>query len=207
MDPGIVAALVGAAASLTVAVGSLLRSRTTEKKAAESAKDLAKLQNDFSHGQEIARRRLDADDVISRYRWPLATAAFDLQARLGNILDNRFLAYVGVPGRGEQAVTSTLFRVAQYFGWAEAVRQGIQFLDLNDPEHSREVSDQIRHVSRHWATDQQFGTDDPGRELMIWVEAQRAIGELMLVEQGESFSIMGFARFSAEVESIRTVVG
>jgi nitrate reductase assembly molybdenum cofactor insertion protein NarJ len=48
-------------------------------------------------------------------------------------------------------------------------------------------------VSRQWATDKQ------GADLMTWFEAQRAIGELMLVDQGEDYGVKGFAAFSGDV--------
>jgi hypothetical protein len=202
MDAGVLAALVAAGSSIVVAVMSLIRSKAAQMEVAKSAERLAVLTSDLSKREELARRRLDAEEVISRYRKPLAAAAFDLQSRLRNILDHAFLAYLSSSKeRREQAINSTLFRVAQYFGWAEALRQGIQFLDFNEPAQSREVSNLIGKVSRLWATDKS------GQSLMIWYEAQRAIGELMLVERDELFSVMGFAKFSAEVDRFEPWLG
>jgi hypothetical protein len=202
MDAGVVAALLGAGASIVVAVMGLLRSKSAEAGAADSAKKLEELKSELSQREEIARRRLDTEEVISRYREPLASAAFDLQSRLRNILDKGFLTYLsGSKERREEALSSTLFRLAQYFGWAEALRQGIQFLDFNEPERSREVRKATGDVARLWATDK-YGPD-----LMIWYEAQRAIGELMLVERDEFFSVIGFARFSREVDRFQPWLG
>jgi len=52
-----------------------------------------------------------------RYRQPLGAAAFDLQSRLYKVLRLDFFAkYGGEHERSEEALLTTLFRMAQYFG-------------------------------------------------------------------------------------------
>jgi hypothetical protein len=74
-------------------------------------------------------RDLRAEQVLTRYREPLAAAAFDLQSRLYNILRLDFFEKFGNDiERSEDAVETTLLRLAQYFGWTEILRRDIQFL-------------------------------------------------------------------------------
>ena len=130
-----------------------------------------------------------AEEVLKRYREPLAAAAFDLQSRLYNILRMDFFQKFGGGERSDEAMSSTLFRLAQYFGWSEILRRDIQFLSFPEDEDTMNVSDlqsQIAHC---------FLTDDHGHALMIWNDEQRALGELMIVEEHGKVLCMGYARF------------
>lgn len=196
-------AVIAAAASIVAAVISAWRSASAEQAVRESTErtarlerqnqvDLERIRADFAAALERTRRRLDADELLAQYREPLAGAAFDLRLRLRNITAGNFLqAYASAQSeRRQEAIESTLFRVAQFFGWREAIRQGIQFLDFAETEKSREVSRLIAEVTIAWASDHRYG-----QAAMIWQEAQRAIGELMLVQEGDGITVKGFAAF------------
>jgi hypothetical protein len=73
-------------------------------------------------------RRSDAKVVLDRYRGPLLDAAWQLGDRLDNIRNRRFfLAYLSDnSGRAEDAKLTTLFRIANYFGWREYIRREVQ---------------------------------------------------------------------------------
>jgi hypothetical protein len=155
-------------------VGAVVAIRQTRLKSALEAKDRA-------------------EEVLKRYREPLAAAAFDLQSRLYNILALEFFDNFGEPHpRSEEAVRTTLFRIAQYFGWSEILRRDIQFLSFPEAEETRRVIDLQRRIAKA------FLTDDYGEELMIWADQQRAVGELMIVEEHGKVLCMGYARFRKE---------
>jgi hypothetical protein len=101
----------------------------------------ARLQSELEQRREQADKTLRLEQVVSRYRDPLLGAAFDLQSRIYNILILGFSGYLSSGDEGEKsyAVNSTLFLIAQYFGWTEALRRGVQFLDLGEVERSREL--------------------------------------------------------------------
>ncbi len=202
MDVAIVSALVGAGGSLAVALIGLLRSGAADRKADEVQKRaeaqevrLEELKRRLDEELELARRTLDAHQIFDRYREPLADAAFDLQHRLGNIIDGHFLsAYIEDDDRKDLAINSTLFRVAQYFGWREALRRSVQYYQFHEARELREISDTLGKISREWATDRN------GSHLMIWHESQRAVGELMLEPgQDELPTVIGFAKFSDRI--------
>lgn len=134
-------------------------------------------------------RRQRAEEVLARYREPLAAAAYDLQSRLYNILELEFFEKFGDGERAEEALRTTLFRFAQYFGWTEILRRDIQFLNFPNDQETRRVAELQESVS------QCFRDDDYGHELMIWSDEQRAIGELMIIEEHGKVLSMGYAAF------------
>jgi hypothetical protein len=134
-------------------------------------------------------RAEQAEAILKRYREPLAAAAFDLQSRLYNILRMDFFEKFSGEERGDEALTTTLFRLAQYFGWTEILRRDIQFLSFPEDEDTQRVAGLQSKIARC------FLTDEHGPALMIWNDEQRALGELMIVEEHGKVLCMGYAKF------------
>jgi hypothetical protein len=180
---GFAGGLVGAVISATVAVR---QTRMAER--------LAQLNHDLDtevhRRTAIIDRDLVAADVLTRYREPLAAAAFDLQSRLYNILRLEFFdRYGDSHPRAEEALTTTLFRLSQYFGWTEILRRDIQFLSFPEDDDTRRVARLQSEISKC------FLTHTYGQAMMIWSDEQRAIGELMIVEEHSKVLCMGYATF------------
>jgi hypothetical protein len=143
----------------------------------------------------IIDRDLRAEAVLTRYREPLASAAFDLQSRLYNILRLDFFGKYGDShGRAVDALRTTLFRLAQYFGWTEILRRDIQFLSFPEDDETRRVTLLQSEISKR------FLTDSFGAALMIWGDEQRAIGERMIVEEYGRVLCMGYANFCEQCD-------
>jgi len=145
------------------------------------------------HVQEAAARH-EAEDVLARYQAPLATAAYELQGRLYNIVALGFLRKYFVDGDEAQrtyAVENTLYVVAQYLGWSEILRREIQFLSYADTVRTRAVADRQQQVI------ELFQSDDPslGRPFLIWRGEQRAIGERMIERDNGRTQCLGYAGF------------
>ena len=157
------------------------------------AERLARLNHELN--AEVNRRAalldrdLRAEEVLTRYREPLAAAAFDLQSRLYNILRLGFFAKFARDERGEEAFRTTLFRLAQYFGWTEILRRDIQFLSFPEDDDTRRVAQLQSEIAKR------FLSDDYGPALMIWADEQRALGERMIVEEHGKVLCMGYATF------------
>ncbi len=125
--------------------------------------------------------------TLATYREPLAAAAFDLQSRLYNILRLDF--FDRWEERADDAERTTLFRIAQYFGWTEILRRDIQFLAFPEDDATRSVAEiQFRIAGC-------FLTHERGTAMMIWSDEQRAIGERMIVEEYGKVLCMGYAKF------------
>ncbi|MGW8395855.1 hypothetical protein ACWGLP_04025 [Streptomyces lydicus] len=187
-----------------------------------SAARAARLQ----HGLEMQRydkgKEDDDAEITSRYREPLLQAAFDLQSRLYNIVALGFFDRhheSSDPEEWQYARDSTLFRLGQYFGWAEILRRDIQYLDLGSAERTRELTTLLDTVSHAFANTDWYPRTSI---LRLFRDEQRAIGECLVetaaadprgqrclgyvqfVERLENDASFGrwFARLSREIDSV-----
>lgn len=173
---------------------SLARSQAATQR--ELTRLASELQVEQHERQALFDRGLHAADVLATYREPLAAAAFDLQSRIYNILRLGFFAKWGDGDRrSDDAITSTLFRLAQYFGWTEILRRKIQFLSFPEDDETRKVARLQSDIA------QCFLTDRYGLALMLWSDEQRALGEEMIVEEHGDVLSMGYAQFRKECDA------
>jgi hypothetical protein len=140
-------------------------------------------------------RDLRAEEVLKRYREPLAAAAFDLQSRLYNIRRKDFLGKFGTGRFADEAMWTTLFRMAQYFGWTEILRRDIQFLSFPEDDETRRIAHLQSEIARR------FLTDEPGHALMIWNDEQRGLGERMILSEDGKVMCTGYDAFRARDEA------
>jgi hypothetical protein len=153
------------------------------------------------HGWTDAAR---LQKLLASYGNPLATAAFDLQSRLWNIARQNYLAAYFLHGDAhhrDDAEKSTLWLIAQYFGWVEIMRRETQSLDLGDIKRNREFADLLSRIGSRFATDA-----IPGTHLRFFRAEQRALGELMIVDRAAvtlegTADCMGYARFRKALEA------
>jgi hypothetical protein len=152
--------------------------------------------------QHALDRQEASEDLIRRYREPLVLAAFDLQARICNIVQDDFFArHLASADLREQeyARVSTLYRVADYLGWTEILRRGLQFLDLGDDRRTRELAGYLARVSRTFSD-----TTQHGGAFRLFRDEQRALGEVMLEPaDGEPrrYQCIGYAAFVMRLET------
>src|SRR5438128_12283393 len=79
-------------------------------------------------GAPAFQARREARKVLDTYREPLLAAAYELQARLHNILCNSFAEDYILGNKAKKqdaALQSTLYVFAQFFGWREIIRREI----------------------------------------------------------------------------------
>jgi hypothetical protein len=161
------------------------------------------LQNNLATRREQASRKSALHDATERYRSPLLRAAIDLDGRLYSIVQLDFMKRhltSKEPSEREYATTSTIFRLAEYFGWVEVLRRGVQFLDLGDEVRSQELTRLLHEVSLCFANSHEF----PDAALRIFRDEQRAIGELMLDPvhgDPRGYQCIGYAAFSTKLSA------
>ena len=126
---GFASGLIAAAVSVVIAVRQSRSNERLERVKSDLGHELENVKTELA--VELHRREalidhdLRAADVLTRYREPLAAAAFDLQSRLYNILRLDFFGrFGGAHVRSEEALRTTLFRLAQYFGWTKILPSG-----------------------------------------------------------------------------------
>jgi hypothetical protein len=198
---GFASGIIAAAVSVFIAIRQSRSDEKLEHVKSDLGAELEKVKSDLAveqhRGEALVDRDLRAEDVLARYREPLAAAAFDLQSRLYNILRLGFLGkFGGSHPRSDTALRTTLFRLAQYFGWTEILRRDIQFLSFPEAEHTRRVAKLQSDVAKA------FLRHDYGDAMMIWADEQRAIGELMIVEEHDKIMSMGYAAFSDQCNGV-----
>lgn len=167
MDPAIIIALIALAGSLVSTVATVF-------------------------GAPTLQARREAKAVLERYREPLLAAAYELQARLHNILRNRFLERYAHGNEGikqDAALKSTLYVFAQFFAWREVIRQEIQFLRFSRDEDTRQIARLLRDI------EETFLRDDRGDQFMIWRVEQRGLGERMITTSDGKPRSLGYSAF------------
>ena len=159
----------------------LLSARATKS----NAELQSRLQAELDQRRDQATKASRLEEVVSHYRDPLLSAAFELQSRIYNFVRGGFVDYLRNGDQNEQyyAVTNTLFVIAQYLAWAEALRRGVQFLELGDLQRNRELVSRLEAIRSTFSTDSRVS--GPFR---IFRGEQRAIGELMLEPAGKDNS-------------------
>lgn len=157
-----------------------------------------RIQNDLEMRRQQATSRDAIEELMARYRNPLLRSAIDLQGRIYSIMELDFIKRHLENDDAEwadYAKTSTLFRIAEFFGWIEILRRGVQFLNLGDQGRSRELSALLQQISLTFANTHQF----PNSAFRLFRDEQRAIGELVveaLPGDQRGYQCMGYAQFA-----------
>ena len=167
------------------------------QKGNDAAKELEQLRNDLTEAKEIRGEKRSkqavADATVTRYREPLVSAAFEMQARIYNLSTGRFFG----KDRSSYHVDHTLYVFAQYLGWREIIRQEIQFMDLGETPATKKLSELLEEVTN--------AISDSGLNLpenfKLFRGEQRAIGEKMMAPMGSTTQVplghrcLGYAGF------------
>jgi hypothetical protein len=143
-------------------------------------------------GAPALQARREARVKLESYREPLLASAYELQARLHNILGNRFLERFLLDEGGVKqnaALESTLYVFAQFFGWREIIRREIQFLRFPRDSQTRATAQLMQEIG------ETFLSDDYGNQFMVWRVEQRGLGERMITTSDGQPRCMGYAEF------------
>ncbi|MGW3494804.1 hypothetical protein [Streptomyces sp. NPDC001020] len=156
-------------------------------------------------------RLMEQRNLMDSYGASLAWAAYDLQARLYNILRGHQVDLSPGPGRGfvtafhvqgtpeqrEYVRRSTVFVLAEYLGWVEILRRDIQFLDLGQSRVNQRAVTAISSIGSVLNR-----TSEANDVLRLWRVEQRAVGELMVLPEGEPGRrrCLGYAEFCEKLD-------
>jgi hypothetical protein len=160
--------------------------------AARTQVRVVRLNAQLARDRAQEERMTDSERIVSRYREPLGHAAYDLQSRLYNILNQSLIEkYVN---QGDERTryyveSNTVFLIAQYFAWTEIVRKEIQFIDLGENDKTRQLARLRDNVYSLWQTDSFHPL------FRVFAGEQRAIGEKMIVEGPRGPECIGYATF------------
>ncbi|WP_405925158.1 hypothetical protein [Streptomyces sp. NBC_00035] len=164
----------------------------------------ARIQREMEVRRHRVRKEEEIENVMSRFREPFLRAAFELQTRIHNIANSDFVSRVSGDGTHAEpgyVRSSTLFRLAQYFGWVEILRKSVQFLDLGDQERTRQLSDKLDRIGLAFAETSAYPENAAFR---LYRDEQRALGELMIERTpgaARELQCMNYVQFVEELES------
>ena len=153
---------------------------------------IAKIKSKLAKAEKTDERTHEYSRVMRRYQGPLQHAAYDLQSRLyATVTQNLIPVYVdnGDQHEREYVINNSAFVIAQYFAWAEIIRNEIQFIDFSTSNKTRRFSCLQDELYGLWRTDV---LQD---EFRLWSGEQRAIGELMIESQADNQTCIGYAEF------------
>lgn len=93
---------------------------------------------------------------------------------------------------------STCYRMCALLGWLELYRQEITFLRSSNTKRNIELETCLDKLKNVFADGHiiQFDDWEDWGDYLIFREEQRAIGEFMIVNKGDSKGVMGFLRFA-----------
>ena len=143
-------------------------------------------------GAPALQARHEAKKALDNYREPLLAAAYELQARLYNILQLKFVErYISddTAGKRTPAIESTLYVFAQFFGWREIIRREVQYLRFSRDGQTRDIGRLLQDIG------EMFLSDKYGSQFMIWRVEQRGLGERMIESAGNKMTCLGYASF------------
>jgi hypothetical protein len=159
---------------------------------------MARMQVQVDRERASEQRAAEAAKILARFRDPLLRAAYDLQSRLYNIVEQDLVGvYVshGTAAERDYVFDNTRFLISQYLGWVEIIRREIQFLDLGDLDRTRRLAELQHTIAHLWLS------DGYGREFRIFAGEQRALGERMTRETSRGLECLGYAGFLDEMKS------
>jgi hypothetical protein len=193
MDTALVVASISGVVALASVVISARASRGQALLAAELERQTTALARDAAR-----------QDVMSRVRDPLSSAAFDLQSRIYNISRGGFLTFYtgGTPREQDYALHNTLYVFAQYFGWVEILRRRVQFLQLGEREDNRRVMLLLHDVSGRFAS-----TTNRGSAFRLFRGEQRALGELIISPGADEHGCIGYVEFCRRLNNDQEFAG
>ena len=214
VDTAIVVALISSSASIVIAISSAWWAARESGRTREQQRDLTdaqsrsqieleKLKHDLDQAARSEERSSEAKIQLDRYREPLLAATNELGDRIDNIRNRAFLSYLRVAGhRSETALSTTLYRFAQYFARVEMLYTSISLMRFENDSDTKAVASLLREIGRTFATDSLDWTDSSSSpRFMLWREEQRAIGELMCeAPNGEIGTCAGYASFANDYD-------
>src|SRR5262249_44889233 len=136
---------------------------------------VARLSHSLATTQKAEERREQRDRLLARYRDPLLQAAFELQSRLFNIVQQDFFGKYVFERTDEDkdrtyALHHTSYLLAQYLGWLEVIRREMRFLDFGDDAQTQQLSGILDHIG------DLLRQAKPGGACRLWAGEQRAVG-------------------------------
>lgn len=174
----------------------------------------------FARSFERWKQECALEKVYERYRDPLFLSARELASRVAEILKYYPTVYltedvrkscpskqlrndIDDPYFRRYKLISTVYRFSAFFAWLELYRQEITLLRSGNNTHTRALESAVDEIRSDLADGQLNKARDWGswRDVLVFREELRAIGEALIETRGDTRTVMGYGRFCEEIES------
>jgi len=163
-----------------------------EEMTQETKRKTMELDQKLTAQAKTEEQKKTAQDSVHKARRALLISAMRLLAEIHNIQHRDFFDYLRDDERKEIAMQSTLYDFSKYWCLSNKLYLEVDLLHSNNDilgSDSQRISTKLNEVTRACAT------DSLSKNLMIWTNEQRAVGELMLDDTGQP---LGFCAFTKE---------
>ncbi len=168
----------------------------------------------FARAFENWKQRKSLNQIYQKYKDPILLSAKELCTRLIEVLDQYPPNYLRKsvldlnppqpimnneddPYFKRYKLVSTAYRLCSFLGWLELYRQEVVFLNSGNNKHSK----QLENILDYFRSDLADGQLNMARnwskwkDMLIFREEIRAIGESMLDFVGTTRTVMGYGKF------------
>lgn len=153
---------------------------------------------------QTLQQRREVLAIDRKYRVPILLASEELRNRLGNII--RHIKSIEKENWLQHAppgyyYVSTLYVVAQFFGWFRILRREVTYLDFATTQETRRFENFLGVVEKSFSDpgllrDATTGISSTAKDRWVFSFWLQAIGDAMIEEQGGDFRTIGFATFN-----------
>jgi hypothetical protein len=91
----------------------------------------------------------------------------------------------------------SVYRLSAFLGWLELYRQDVSFLNCGEPDRRNSLDGRIEKIRGELENENLNATSDMEKwsDALILREEQRAIGETMILSDGNTKVVMGYGRY------------
>lgn len=175
----------------------------------------------FSRSFERWKQRQALEHLYQKFRDPLLLSARELASRTveilkhfpPNYLNQRVLASrpgkqvantIDDPYFQRYKLVSTAYRLSAFMAWVELYRQEITFLHPGNNAHALRLEAAVELIRSDLADGQLNLAEDweKWRDILVFREELRAIGESLIESRGSTRTVMGYGRYCEQLESV-----
>jgi len=169
----------------------------------------------------LPRRHEEKQKIVAtkrKYSTPIVLAADELRRRFENIIQHidkiEMEAWLTPdeldPSEPEQLQNyyymNTLYRFGCFFGWLEHLRRTIVYLDFTSVRETRVFANYLELIKEGFSTPRLIPCEpedcpDNHDDQWVYKGVLQAIGELMVVKDGEEYGCIGFTSFEQKLKT------
>ncbi|WP_018607711.1 hypothetical protein [Uliginosibacterium gangwonense] len=174
----------------------------------------------FTRSFERWKQKQTLNQIYQKFRDPLLLSARDLSSRTVEILNQYPTVYlnehvltshpqkqiknnISDPYFQRYKLISTAYRLSALLSWVELYRQEITFLHPGNNKSAETLEKAVENIRSDLADGQLNKADNWAnwKDILIFREELRAIGESLIETRGSNRTVMGYGRYCEQLEA------